>query len=301
MASIKYKDGNEYKDIVVKVGDTLPIGTEVDYDGAEVPSGWQQVENVLWENTSPTTAIESGAEFSLSSSDYDYYSIIYNLSTSGTNISFNTEKIPKGQGTVLSIITSGASNFSGLQRNINYTSDTKLTSGVPYSFNNSSRSVDNTALIPVKIIGYKKQIKKIAPVTPANGNIENSYGSSQTNTYSQEYINGTELFYNASGVNTDFTLNDYITNYRYLEIIVLNANQGNNYQMFKFPVNNGVRYTLPCQSVGTNTRFYIETTQYTLTDKSATFRFSTTLEINAGVLTHSAGNTNKVVRVVGYK
>lgn len=34
------------------------------------------------------------------------------------------------------------------------------------------------------------RIKKIAPVTPANGNIENSYGTSQTDTYSQEYING---------------------------------------------------------------------------------------------------------------
>ena len=33
------------------------------------------------------------------------------------------------------------------------------------------------------------RIKKIAPVTPANGNIENSYGTSQENTYSQEYIN----------------------------------------------------------------------------------------------------------------
>ena len=33
------------------------------------------------------------------------------------------------------------------------------------------------------------RIKKIAPVTPANGNIRNSYGTSQTDTYSQEYIN----------------------------------------------------------------------------------------------------------------
>lgn len=34
------------------------------------------------------------------------------------------------------------------------------------------------------------RIKKIAPVTPANGNIENSYGTSQENGYTQEYING---------------------------------------------------------------------------------------------------------------
>jgi hypothetical protein len=33
------------------------------------------------------------------------------------------------------------------------------------------------------------KIRKIAPVTPANGNIENTYGTSQVDTYSQEYIN----------------------------------------------------------------------------------------------------------------
>lgn len=33
------------------------------------------------------------------------------------------------------------------------------------------------------------RIKKISPVTPANGNIENQYGTSQTNAYSEKYIN----------------------------------------------------------------------------------------------------------------
>ena len=33
------------------------------------------------------------------------------------------------------------------------------------------------------------RIKKIAPVTPPNGLLENTYGTSQTNGYSQEYIN----------------------------------------------------------------------------------------------------------------
>jgi hypothetical protein len=34
------------------------------------------------------------------------------------------------------------------------------------------------------------RIKKISPTTPANGNIENQYGTSQTNAYSEEYVNG---------------------------------------------------------------------------------------------------------------
>ena len=44
---MKYRDPDtrEFKDITVKTSDTLPIGTIVDYDGTEVPSGWENVEN----------------------------------------------------------------------------------------------------------------------------------------------------------------------------------------------------------------------------------------------------------------
>lgn len=44
---IKYKDPTtgQFKDISVKVADSLPIGTEVDYDGETVPTGWEQVDN----------------------------------------------------------------------------------------------------------------------------------------------------------------------------------------------------------------------------------------------------------------
>ena len=46
---IKYRTGqgtsaSDFTDVVVKVGDTLPIGTEVDYDGQTVPAGWQEVD-----------------------------------------------------------------------------------------------------------------------------------------------------------------------------------------------------------------------------------------------------------------
>lgn len=43
---MKYRDPQtgEFKDITVKVSDTLPIGAEVDYDGTTVPSGWEQIE-----------------------------------------------------------------------------------------------------------------------------------------------------------------------------------------------------------------------------------------------------------------
>lgn len=48
--SLKYRTGqgtsaSDFTDLVVKVGDTLPIGTEVDYDGQTAPAGWQEVDD----------------------------------------------------------------------------------------------------------------------------------------------------------------------------------------------------------------------------------------------------------------
>ena len=48
--SIKYRtsagtSASNFTDLVVKVGDTLPIGTEVDYDGQTAPAGWQEVDD----------------------------------------------------------------------------------------------------------------------------------------------------------------------------------------------------------------------------------------------------------------
>ena len=43
---MKYNDNGEYKDIYIKSFDTLPVGTEVDYDGSVVPDGWSEVSAV---------------------------------------------------------------------------------------------------------------------------------------------------------------------------------------------------------------------------------------------------------------
>ena len=44
--NIKYRDKEtgEFKDAYSKSGDTLPVGTVVDYDGEEIPSGWEEVD-----------------------------------------------------------------------------------------------------------------------------------------------------------------------------------------------------------------------------------------------------------------
>lgn len=43
---MKYNDNGTVKDIVIKAGDTLPVGTIVSYDGETIPSGWEQVTDV---------------------------------------------------------------------------------------------------------------------------------------------------------------------------------------------------------------------------------------------------------------
>ena len=45
------------KQQVVKVGDTLPIGAEIDYDGTSVPDGWEEVDG--WEALTLTSAFKN--------------------------------------------------------------------------------------------------------------------------------------------------------------------------------------------------------------------------------------------------
>lgn len=42
---MKYNDNGTYKDIFVKVCDTMPIGAIVEYSGATIPAGWTDIGN----------------------------------------------------------------------------------------------------------------------------------------------------------------------------------------------------------------------------------------------------------------
>lgn len=65
---------------------------------------------------------------------------------------------------------------------------------------------DTTGTIPNGWEYYaENQIKKISPTTPANGNIENQYGTSQTNAYSEEYSNNTFASKNIENYSTTET------------------------------------------------------------------------------------------------
>ena len=52
MAIQKYKDANgNWQNINVKVADTLPLGSVVEYDGTTVPDGWQEANGVVKSKT----------------------------------------------------------------------------------------------------------------------------------------------------------------------------------------------------------------------------------------------------------
>ena len=50
------------------------------------------------------------------------------------------------------------------------------------------------------------------------GTPQNSYSNSQTDSYSCDFINGTVLYSNTNGTNADFTLDESIAGYRYIQI-----------------------------------------------------------------------------------
>jgi hypothetical protein len=80
--SLKYRtsagtSASNFTDLVVKVGDTLPIGTEVDYDGQSVPAGWQEVDDkstILYNNSSGSSG---SITLSDNASNYEKIEILY--------------------------------------------------------------------------------------------------------------------------------------------------------------------------------------------------------------------------------
>ena len=84
---MKYNDNGEYKDIYVKAFDTLPVGTEVDYDGSVVPSGWTEVDGYsAFEVTKDDTYVQN-----IINSSYKYGKLVnLNLNIQPKNATMGT-------------------------------------------------------------------------------------------------------------------------------------------------------------------------------------------------------------------
>lgn len=104
----------------------------------------------LWTNPNPTSISFESQSITLNSNDYDYYEIIYKMSTVNDRKS-SSGIIPKGSGTMLIFLMTELSQFCS--RTITYSNDTKLLIEDALSSNNSTT---NNRCIPLYIVGYKK-------------------------------------------------------------------------------------------------------------------------------------------------
>lgn len=154
-------DGKSYIDydddrilISSGIGEALPVGCEIDYDGDNVPSGWERIENkekILWTNPNPTVSFPAQTvTLNESLDNYDMYEILVLQSTTNARL-MSTGKIPVGHGTIISYNTS-----SYLFRPTG-----EVVSGSTISFEDGRAvaggtvSIDNGVIMPMYVIGYK--------------------------------------------------------------------------------------------------------------------------------------------------
>ena len=137
-------------------GETLPVGTELDFDGTsqDIPTGWEETTNttqVLWTNSNSSSSFAEQT-ITLSSNDYDFYEIYctYNGSTASQYV--NGFKTIKGKGLIIS--EHGYGTDLSIRRKVDYTDATHLYISGAYG----GANIDNGYLIPIYVIGYKTGI-----------------------------------------------------------------------------------------------------------------------------------------------
>lgn len=98
---LKYRDPKtgQFKDISVKINDTLPIGTVVSYTGLNAPAGWESyttdnayTQTILWHTTSWSNMLTPNTVKNLDMSSYDYVEVTF-TGQGGTNSTTEILKI----------------------------------------------------------------------------------------------------------------------------------------------------------------------------------------------------------------
>lgn len=146
-----YNDNGTKTQFKTTAYDTLPIGTEVDYDGDTVPTGWTQVNTLVWENDSPTLSFSS-QDITLDDT-YNKVDVIFERSNSETDRFYVSSAYNVNVYTMAICLSDNKLTSRQIKLNGN-----TLTFGTGQIYNTygSSPTSDNTKLIPVKIYGYKE-------------------------------------------------------------------------------------------------------------------------------------------------
>lgn len=133
---------------------SLPAGAIVDYEGVEVPLGYEEVgENIkiLWTNDSPTSEF-AGKTITLNDNitNYQYYEITFLESNSSTRM-HSTGRINTSYSTRLNY-SIGNNRVRGVTNNNNTLT---FDEGKNYATYGADAATNNMLCIPYQIIGYK--------------------------------------------------------------------------------------------------------------------------------------------------
>lgn len=152
---MKYNDNGEIKNIIIKSGDTLPIGTEVEFDGETIPDGWEEVEEkekVLWENSNADATFNAQTvNLNDSLSNYNYYEVIFKL-VAGYPSGKSTGKVKITTYAYMDYV-GGSASVIGFKREITGKTNTTISFGDGTRIN--TNAIENARCIPIQVIGYK--------------------------------------------------------------------------------------------------------------------------------------------------
>lgn len=171
---MKYNDNGTYKDIYVKSFDTLPVGTEVDYDGSVVPSGWTDTTDSWHTLNSIIKYKKSGNVVTV------------------TGFSSNTITLSENDYTIVGTLPSGYRPGEQLNNvwnelGVAYSNTIRInTNGAIQLY-----STKNTAywVFTLTYVIDDKVIRKTSQYIEGGASLSNVYGTSDSNGYTQSYIN----------------------------------------------------------------------------------------------------------------
>lgn len=112
---------------------------------------------LLWANQNPTSAFTSSS-INLTTNNCDFFEVIYATNLSETNETASTGRIPFGKRVRLNDCFAWGNTMKVVQRVITTSSNTTLTLEAGYSGVPGSVGADNSACVPLYVIGYKSGI-----------------------------------------------------------------------------------------------------------------------------------------------
>ena len=117
-----------------------------------------------------------------------------------------------------------------------------------------------------------------------------------------EVLSRKVLYESTQGTSENITLNDSSANYKEIEIFYYNANYQNIYSSVKVPDPNGKQVELKTIYPRIdNSRMYVLSTYYSISDKTLTYVSGYGLAISSESIYGLNQDTIKIVKVIGYK